>query len=118
MGPRAGMDMYGKSRLPPGFDSRTFQAVASRCPDYAVLAPIKIKMHKTTNLTVVLYGCETWSVALKEEHRLTVFENRAPRKIFGPQKDGITRDWRRLHNEELCCLYSSSDIIRVSKTKE
>ena len=68
------------------------------------------------SLPVVLYGCETWSVALKEEHRLTVFENRGLRKIFGPQRDGITREWRRLLNEELCYLYSLSNIIRVNKT--
>jgi hypothetical protein len=61
---------------------------------------LKIKIHKTVILPVVLYGCETWSLTLREEHRLRVFENRVLRKIFGPkeEEDG---SWRKLHNEEL-----------------
>ena len=54
----------------------------------------------------VLYGCETWSLTLREEHRLRVFENRVLRRIFGPKRDGVTREWRKLHNEELNDLYS------------
>jgi hypothetical protein len=77
---------------------------------------MKIKIYRTISLPVVLCGCETWSVALKVEHRRRVFENRALRKIFGPERDGITREWRRLHNKELCYLYSSSNIIRMNKT--
>jgi hypothetical protein len=73
-------------------------------------------MYKTISLSSVLYGCETWSFALKEEHRLTIFEDRVQRKVFGPQRDGITREWRWLHKEELCYLYSSN-IIRANKTK-
>jgi hypothetical protein len=52
-------------------------------------------------LPVVLYGCETWSLTLREEHRLRVFENRVLRVIFGPKRDGVTGEWRRLHNKEL-----------------
>jgi hypothetical protein len=59
----------------------------------------------------VSYGCETWSVTLREEHRLRVFENRVLRRIFGPKRDEVTGDWRRLHNEELNDLYSSPNII-------
>jgi hypothetical protein len=55
---------------------------------------------------VVLYGCETLSLTLREEHRLRVFENRVLRRIFGPKRDEVTRDWRKLHNEELHNLYS------------
>jgi hypothetical protein len=62
---------------------------------------------------VVLYGCETWSLTLREEHRLKVFENRVPRRIFGPKRDEVTREWRKLHNEELRDLYSSPNIIRI-----
>jgi hypothetical protein len=54
------------------------------------------------NLPVVLYGCETWSLTLREEHRLRVFENRVLRRIFGPKRDEVTGGWRKLHNEELC----------------
>jgi hypothetical protein len=64
---------------------------------------------------VVLYGCETWSLTLREEHRLRVFENRVLRKIFGPKRDEVTGEWRRLRNEELNDLYSSPNIIRVMK---
>ena len=66
---------------------------------------------------VFLYGCETWSSTLKEEHRLRVLENRVLRRIFGPKKDEVTREWRKLHNEELNGLYSSPNIFRVNKSK-
>jgi hypothetical protein len=62
---------------------------------------------------VVLYGCETWSLTLREEHRLWVFENRVLRGIFGPKMDEMTESWRKLQNEELCNLYSSPSIIRT-----
>jgi hypothetical protein len=56
---------------------------------------------RTIILPVVLYGCETWSLTLREEHRLRVFENRVLRRIFGPKRDEVTGEWRRLHNKEL-----------------
>ena len=62
---------------------------------------IKIKIYRTIILPVVLYGCETWSLTLREERRLRVFENRVLRRIFGPKRDEVTREWRKLHNEEL-----------------
>jgi hypothetical protein len=68
-------------------------------------------------LPVVLYGCETWSLTLKEEHRLQVFENRALRRIFGPKRDKVTGEWRKLHNEELHDLYSLPSIIRITKER-
>jgi hypothetical protein len=61
-------------------------------------------------LPVVLYGCETWSLTLRDEKKLRVFENRVLRKIFGPRRDEVTGDWRRWHNEELNVLYSSPNI--------
>jgi hypothetical protein len=64
-------------------------------------------------LPVVLYGCETLSLTLREEHRLRVFENRVLRRIFGPRRDEVTGDWRTLHNEELHNLYSLLNIIRM-----
>jgi hypothetical protein len=77
----------------------------------------KIKIYRTIILPDVLYGCETWSVTLREEHRLRVFENRVLRRIFGPKRDGVTGWWRRLHNEELNDLYSSPNIILVIKSR-
>jgi hypothetical protein len=64
-------------------------------------------------LPVVLYGCETWSLTLREKHRLRVFANRVLRRIFGPKKDEVMGEWRKLHNEELRDLYSSPSIIRI-----
>jgi hypothetical protein len=59
---------------------------------------LKVKICKTMILPVVLYGCETWSLTLREEHRLRVFENRVPRRIFGPKGDEVTGEWRKLQN--------------------
>jgi hypothetical protein len=75
------------------------------------------KIYKTVILPVVLYGCETWSFTLREEHRLRVFENRVLRKIFGPRRD-VDRSWRKLHNDEIHSLYSSPNIVRVPKTRK
>jgi hypothetical protein len=66
---------------------------------------------------VVLYGCETWSLTLREKHRLGVFESRVLRRIFGPRRDEATGEWGKLHNEELHDLYSSSCIIRIMKAR-
>jgi hypothetical protein len=78
---------------------------------------IKITIYKTIILPVVLYGCETWSLTLREEHILMVFENRVLRRIFVPKRDEVTRGWRKLHNEELHSLYSSPSIIRMIKSR-
>jgi hypothetical protein len=77
---------------------------------------VKIKIYETVILPVVLYGCETWSLTLREEHRLRVFENRVLRRIYGPKRkeDG---SWRKLHNDELHSLYSSPNIFRVIKSR-
>jgi hypothetical protein len=68
-------------------------------------------------LPVDLYGCETWSLTLREEHRLRVFEKRVLRRTFGPERDEVTGGWRKLHNEELHNLYSSPSIIRMIKSR-
>ena len=78
---------------------------------------LKIKIYRTIILPVVLYGCETWSLTLREERKLRVFENMVLRRIFGPRMDEVTGIWRRLHNEELNDLYSSSNIVRVIKSR-
>jgi hypothetical protein len=68
-------------------------------------------------LPVILYGCETWSLTLREEHRLRVFENKVLRRIFGPKRDEVTGGWRTLHNETLRDLYSSPSTIRIIKSR-
>ena len=78
---------------------------------------LKIKIYRTIILPVVLYGCESWSLTLREERRLRVFENGVLRKIFGPKRDEVTGEWRKLHNEELKGLYSSPNIVRVIKSR-
>jgi hypothetical protein len=80
---------------------------------------VKVEIYKTIFLPAVLYGCETWSLTLREEHtsRLRVFENRVMRRIFGPKRDEVTDEWRKLHNDELHNLYSSPDIIRQVKSR-
>jgi hypothetical protein len=68
-------------------------------------------------LPVLLYGCETWSLTLREENRLRVIENKVLRTIFGPKSDDVPGGWLKLHNEELHNLYASPSIIRMIKTK-
>jgi hypothetical protein len=77
---------------------------------------IKVKIYKTIILPV-LYGCEPWSLTLREEHRLRVFENRVLRRIFGPKRDEVAGEWRKLHSEGLHILYSSPNIIRQIKSR-
>jgi hypothetical protein len=76
-----------------------------------------IKIYRTIILPVVLCGCETWSLTLREERWLRVFENRVLRRVFGPKRDEVTRKWRKLHNEELNDLYSLLNTVRVVKSR-
>ena len=78
---------------------------------------LKIKIYRTIILPAVLYGCETWSLTLREERRLRVFENRVLRIVFGPKRDEVTGEWRKLHNVELSDLYSLPNIVRVVKSR-
>jgi len=75
-------------------------------------------IYRTIILPVVLYGCKTWSLTLREERRLRVFENRVLRRVFGPKRDEVTGKWRKLHNEELSDLYCSPNIVRVVKSRK
>jgi hypothetical protein len=77
---------------------------------------LKIKIYRTVILSVVLYGYETWSLTLREEHILRVFENRVLKRIFGPKREE-DRSWRKLHNDELHSLYYSPNIVRVIKSR-
>ena len=70
-------------------------------PPSSISRNINIKTYRTIILSVVLYGCETWSLTFREEYRLRVFENRVLRRTFGPRRNEVTGEWRRLHDEEL-----------------
>ncbi|KAJ4431606.1 hypothetical protein ANN_20205 [Periplaneta americana] len=83
----------------------------------AVKKNLKIRIYKTVILPVVLYGCETWPLTLREEQRFRVFENEVLTKIFGTKRDEVTGKWRKLHNAELHALYPSPDIIRNIKSR-
>jgi hypothetical protein len=85
-----------------------FPAAASEC---------KAEIHRTIILPVVLYECETWSVTLMEEHRMRVFENRLLRRNFGPKRNEVTGERRKLHNGEFHSSYSSSDIVGQIKSR-
>jgi hypothetical protein len=78
---------------------------------------MKIKVHRNIILPVVLYECATWSPTLREESRLSVFENRVLRRLFGPKRDEVTREWRKLHKAKLNDLFSSPYIAWVIKSR-
>ena len=88
-----------KSRLRPG--NSCYHSVQNLLSSRLLSKNLKIKIYRTIILPVVLYGCETWSLTLREERKLRVFENMVLRRIFGPRRDEVTGEWRRLHNEEL-----------------
>ncbi|KAJ4448789.1 hypothetical protein ANN_00180 [Periplaneta americana] len=94
-----------------------YYSVENLLPSSLLSKNLKVRIYKTVILPVVLYGCETWTLTLREEHRLRVFENKVLRKIFGAKRDEVTGEWRKLHNAELHALYSSPDIIRNIKSR-
>ena len=129
VGPMGRSGRVWKISLPPRFDPRTLRPLASRYTDCTISTPrVKRKrseaahspstplpyqiltylsfygaplpIYRTIILPVVLYGCETWSLTLREERRLRLFENRVLRRVFGPKRGEVTGEWRKLHNEE------------------
>jgi len=78
---------------------------------------VKIMIYRTIILPVVLYGCESWSLTLREERRVRVFENMVLKRICGPKREKVTGEWRKLHNKERIDLYSSPKIIQVIKLR-
>jgi len=93
-----------------------FESVVNLLCSRLLSKNLKIKIYRTIILPVVLYGCETWSLTRREVRKLRVFENMVLRRIFGPRRDEVTGEWRRLHNEELNDLYSPN-IVRVIKSR-
>jgi hypothetical protein len=104
-----------KSRLKSG--NCSYYSVQNVLSSRLLSKNLKIRIYRTIILPVVLYGCETWSLTLKEKRRLRVFENRVLRRIFGSKMDEVTGEWRKLHNEELNGLYSLPNIVRVIKSR-
>ena len=104
-----------KSRLKVG--NACYYSVQNLLSSSLLSKKLKIKIYRTIILPVVLYGCETWSLTLREERRLRVFENGVLRRVSGPTKDEITGEWRKLHNEELSDLYSLPNIVQVVKSR-
>jgi hypothetical protein len=105
-----------KSRLHSG--NACYHSVQSLLSSRLMSRNVKVKIYKTIILPVVLYGCENWSLTLREEHRLRVFENRVLGRIFGPKRDEVTGEWRKLQSEKLHILYSSPNIISRSNQGE
>ena len=97
-----------KSRLKSG--NACYHSVQNLLSSSLPSKNLKIKIYRTIILPVVLYGCETWSLTLKEERRLRVFENRVLRGIFVPKRNEVTEEWRKLHNEELTQYFSGYQI--------
>jgi hypothetical protein len=106
-----------KSRLNTG--NACYHSVQGLLSSRLLFRNLKIKIYKTIILPAVLYGCETWFLTIREEHRLRVFENRALRRIFGPKRGEVMGEWRKMHNGELHNFYSSLDTIRqINKENE
>ena len=102
-----------KSRLRSG--NACYHSMQNLLSSTLLSKNLKIKIYRTIILPVVLYGCETWLLTLREERKLRVFENMVLRRIFGPRRGEVMGEWRRLHNEELNGLYSSPNIVWVIK---
>jgi hypothetical protein len=104
-----------KSRLKSG--NACYYSVHNLLCSELLSKNLKVKIYINIILPVVLYGCETWWLILREEHRMKLFENMVLRRMFGPKRDEVTEEWRKLYNEELNDLYPSPNIVRVIKSR-
>jgi hypothetical protein len=104
-----------KSRLKLG--NACYHSVQNLLSSSLLSKNLKIKINRTIIFPVILYGYDTWSLTLREERRLRVFENRVLMRVFWPKRDEVTGAWRKLHNEELDDLYSLPNIVRVVKSR-
>jgi hypothetical protein len=104
-----------KRRL--NYGNSCYHSVQNHLPSHLLSKNLKIRIYKTIILPVVLYGCETLSLTLREEHKLRVSKDRVLRKIFGPKRDEVPGEWRKVYNEKLRVLYSSPSVIRIIKSR-
>jgi hypothetical protein len=109
-------DIHDEIKTRLNSENACYYSVQNLLSSHLISKSLTIKICKIVILPVALYGCETWSLTLREEHRLRISENRVLRRIFGPKReeDG---SWRELHNDELHSLYSSPNIVRVIKAR-
>ena len=99
-----------KSRLKSG--NACYHSMKNFLSSLCYKTNLKIKIYRAKNFACFLYGRKSWSLTLREEHRLRVFENKVLRRIFGPKRDEVTREWRKLNNEKLHDLYFSPNIVQ------
>jgi len=118
-----GTTLTNQNSIPEGIKSRLwsgnacYHSLQNLLSSRLLSKNLKIKIYRIIILPVVLYGCETWSLTLREERKLRVYEDMVLRRIFGPRRNEVTGELRRLHNEELNNLYSSPNIVRVIKSR-
>jgi hypothetical protein len=110
--------MHGNINSRVNSGNACYHSVQSLLSSRLLSRNVKVKIYKTIILPVVLYECETWSLTLRDEHRLRVFENRVLREIFGSKRDEVTGEWRKLHSGELHNLYYHQILLGRSNQGE